>query len=878
MGRECINHYSNLRRFCVFSHDELVCKMALDPDKLNLSIATACYLDMAEMVDTEKKLRKCLLEWGVTKAEREAFELIPDDERQCEICKTTCFLSAVTCVCVKTLVCLRHYSELCKCSPEKHTLKYRYTLDELPLMLRKLKVKAESFETWITKVRDVLDPTTPTTMTLDELQQLSQEAEDKKFPTSVLLERLNSAVLEAEKCVTVIQQLDINKVRTRTRNSSCEIAKYKLTVEELDMFVQEIDNLCCIIKEGSSVRELQQIGKEFADLATYLLNEPINEIKETAVEKMIEEGSALCIELPQMKPLQALLEKIKWYNMVREFRESEEKMPLNTIKKLLAEGHALTVVGEVDDTLIQQELNELQSIMVDIEEWEADSKKCFESGTQHDIPEIEELLRRADTINGKIPSQQMLEDALKKAKEWLATVEILQANEHYPYFHTLENVVNRGKNIPFQLEELKRMEEHLISAHVWKQKTSRTFLKRNSTLELMEVLSPRKNPIMLSTSFGSQVNNKSALSTHASANNHVDKKQFTEDMGPAHMVIAFKNAEEKEMADMRELRETNAAKNPEKGTFCTCHQSFYGVMYKCQLCLDWFHSGCVRNYPNVNGQNSNVITPTNTPIKQNRNSSASVASPVQTTLPNNAMQTNGRARDREPKYLCESCQRSKRPRLETILTLLVSLQKLPIRLPEGEALQCLTERAMNWQDRARQVLDTAEVVNALATIQKHTSLDLKGVGDVSLPSDNEHSNADSTTAAAIQPAQYNANACSESSVQTAAVATAATTITTTPSKALSTVAGPIIQLETSTKRKIDDLMMEGDLLEVSLDETQYLWRLCNAAKADTTDLEYIRSKYNIKVSSLNVLVFKWHLNFRSVSIFYIFSSQRSLKL
>lgn len=63
MGRECINHYSNLRRFCVFSHDELVCKMALEPDRLNFGIATACYLDMAEMVDCEKKLRKSLLDW-----------------------------------------------------------------------------------------------------------------------------------------------------------------------------------------------------------------------------------------------------------------------------------------------------------------------------------------------------------------------------------------------------------------------------------------------------------------------------------------------------------------------------------------------------------------------------------------------------------------------------------------------------------------------------------------------------------------------------------------------------------------------------------------------------------------------------------------------
>lgn len=32
---------------------------------------------------------------GVTKAEREAFELIPDDERQCDVCKTTVFLSGM---------------------------------------------------------------------------------------------------------------------------------------------------------------------------------------------------------------------------------------------------------------------------------------------------------------------------------------------------------------------------------------------------------------------------------------------------------------------------------------------------------------------------------------------------------------------------------------------------------------------------------------------------------------------------------------------------------------------------------------------------------------------------------------------------------------
>ncbi|KAL1129625.1 hypothetical protein AAG570_012570 [Ranatra chinensis] len=162
MGRECISHYSSLQRYCVFSHDELVCKMAVNSDSLDPRIAAATYQDMLQMVDTEKKLRKSLLEWGVCDAEREAFELLPDDERQCEYCKTTCFLSAVTCSCSPSqLVCLRHYTYLCQCPPKTHTLRYRYTLDELPIMLQKLKLKAESFDAWVLSVKEALDCSSP---------------------------------------------------------------------------------------------------------------------------------------------------------------------------------------------------------------------------------------------------------------------------------------------------------------------------------------------------------------------------------------------------------------------------------------------------------------------------------------------------------------------------------------------------------------------------------------------------------------------------------------------------------------------------------------------------------------------------------------------
>ncbi len=48
-----MDHYRTMLRCPVFSHEELICKMASNPDDLDLDLAKAVYEDMEAMVKEE---------------------------------------------------------------------------------------------------------------------------------------------------------------------------------------------------------------------------------------------------------------------------------------------------------------------------------------------------------------------------------------------------------------------------------------------------------------------------------------------------------------------------------------------------------------------------------------------------------------------------------------------------------------------------------------------------------------------------------------------------------------------------------------------------------------------------------------------------------
>lgn len=58
LGRQCVDHYRMLHRYNVFSHDEMVCNMALKADRLDVVLASAVHKDMVAMIQEEEKLRE----------------------------------------------------------------------------------------------------------------------------------------------------------------------------------------------------------------------------------------------------------------------------------------------------------------------------------------------------------------------------------------------------------------------------------------------------------------------------------------------------------------------------------------------------------------------------------------------------------------------------------------------------------------------------------------------------------------------------------------------------------------------------------------------------------------------------------------------------
>lgn len=250
------------------------------------------------------------------------------------------------------------------------------------------------------------------------------------------------------------------------------------------------------------------------------------------------------------------------------------------VTKLIEKGRTIPPHFSVENTL-----SLLYSLTKAIDKWEEKAKLFLQSKNRRTIAAVEEFVREADEVEAYLPSLDTLQDMLSKAKNWTKLVNEVQAREHFPYYDTLDDLIRRGRNIPLHLDGLPMLESTLSQAKAWKERTAKTFLRKNSHSTLMEALSPRVGVGVQAMKI--KKNNKGDEPVGAV---YVCDTKLDDSSDPANVVAAFKLAEQREMEAMRQLRERNSLKvDVQDSKYCVCRRPRFGIMLQCELCKDWFH-------------------------------------------------------------------------------------------------------------------------------------------------------------------------------------------------------------------------------------------------------------------------------------------------
>uniref|UniRef100_A0A7N6BM16 [histone H3]-trimethyl-L-lysine(4) demethylase n=1 Tax=Anabas testudineus TaxID=64144 RepID=A0A7N6BM16_ANATE len=661
LGRQCVDHYRMLHRYNVFSHDEMVCNMASKADTLNMVLASAVHKDMLIMIREEQQQREKVKKMGVLHCKEAKYDHLQDDERQCIKCKTTCYLSAVTCSCSPgILVCLHHISDLCSCPITSYTLNYRYTLDDLFPMMNAVKQRAELYDEWASRVTETLEAKLEKKKSLPVFRALIVESESKLFPDNDLLRRLRLVTQDAEKCSSVAQQLLNGKRQTRFRCGS-EKSRSQLTVEELSSFVRQLYNLSCSLPQAPLLKELLNRIEDFQQHSEKVLADELPSIAE--IQSLLDVSFDFDVELPELPRLRVRLEQARWLEAVQQASAQPATLSLETMRRLIDQG-----VGLSPHPSVEKAMARLQEQLTVSEHWEDKASSLLKARPPHSIETLRAVADKTSGIPAYLPNCLLLKDTIRKAQEWLQEAEELQASGSVLMVDSLSDMVLRGQAIQVHLEPLDKLESLMAEVQEWKESAATTFLHKDSTVTLLEVLCPRCEVGNAGSPKRKVKKGKESLKSNKKKTPRLNtlsdvEKALSETKDSTSAMATLEELRVREMEAFSNLRAANESKLLPTADcmnlkVCVCQKAPMGAMLQCELCRDAFHSVCVKDL-------------------------------------SDSCETRP--------WLCPQCHRSEKPPLNKALSLLTSLRHIGVRLPEGDALHYLVERTINWQQRAQQI-------------------------------------------------------------------------------------------------------------------------------------------------------------------------------
>lgn len=311
-GRQCVESYSNVRRYLVFSHDELLFKMIEAMDKLGLSTTLATYDELKRLIEKQKRLREFIATLGLTARQMEqvTFEKIPDEQRSCRFCKTTLFMSALICNKHKKMTCVEHHGHLCKaCTPKDYRYQYRFEIDHLKRLLGELGKRTVNYTGWKEESEEMLEQDGKPK--LETIEEFIDVAKQNKYPQTEQVHKLISIRHTAKSAIEKANQLLFKKVRTRTK-TRCQRADTRTDTDGVRDLIEQMQAMDCNL---SIIIEKLEKWMEQIEVWRTKAKEMISreqEYTKEEFEKVIEEGDEYDIKMAEIEDLKKVVDMKEW--------------------------------------------------------------------------------------------------------------------------------------------------------------------------------------------------------------------------------------------------------------------------------------------------------------------------------------------------------------------------------------------------------------------------------------------------------------------------------------------------------------------------------------------------------------------------------------
>jgi histone demethylase JARID1 len=473
-GSKCVALYRGFGKATVFSHEQLMLRMATMPD-LSIEDARGMRKELQRTKKEEEELRAAVRVQGISRSKKIATDLNSQCDDNCLICRTAVYLSYIKCTCASAgdrVACLRHASELCDCVPSKKTLYSRFEIGDLEEMCVTVAKRGDVETGWKHRMQALLSERA----NLAQLEDLLSEAEYFEVDcdeVDQLAEIIDRAKLTGTQVVNFIPR------HHSTRKAVARSDKYQVTIEKLCDLREQLMELPVTMVELELLEPVLALAFEWQARADAVLASGYN-ILPKIIHELLNDREAISIDMPQISLLQESLESRTW--------EQDALRLLNNPKSKLST--LLDQLAKSNSRCNPEVVMKLKELTETGKRWLEKRTQLLEGGdedaTAVSIDALKGLLSEATELRLEMPEIKQSLNMLNTAIAWKQKAE--HALSKPIVLEELRALLKSGLELDVALPEIEDIEQRLDTVQQWCDQLRNLFRRKGSNETLADAM------------------------------------------------------------------------------------------------------------------------------------------------------------------------------------------------------------------------------------------------------------------------------------------------------------------------------------------------------------------------------------------------------